>query len=395
MNSSPVRALLLLGLLGAAACQPAPSRDFEGSFAFPRTRPEPREPWKSFDFEARPEAYLNAVYAYVREGNIDAEGLWRMDVQRWFHVPGFDTGAYGRESLQGLTRERSSRPGELHVAQTHCAQNWAVGFYNDVGAHTLGEIASEACAADGDEQRADVQFAEGSVAAKLLFTSATPEDVPYLRGAYQTQAVVHRDRHLHGDPAADAFLCRPETPATDAACSTARAALRLIQLDVAIKDARSTSGWVFGTFVYDGDAEGRSPWERMRPVGLSWGDGLDEQRILASSPFKRLGCEGRLNGPVDSPKGSCMSCHGRASEPYAFDFGPAPACAPAAPAARVASPAPRSFDFSLQVAMGRAQLCAKAAAPAPVAAPAERRSGCACKAEHADAEPAPRADAAS
>jgi hypothetical protein len=50
--------------------------------------------------------------------------------------------------------------------------------------------------------------------------------------------------------------------------------VRLLQVDVAIRDsrARTTTGWVFGTFVYDGNATGETPWDRLVPVGVMWGN---------------------------------------------------------------------------------------------------------------------------
>jgi hypothetical protein len=120
--------------------------------------------------------------------------------------------------------------------------------------------------------------------------------------------------------------------------------IRLIQIDVSVRDERSTTGWLLGTFGYDGNAEGATPWERMVPLGLQWGnnptvtfnetcqgpngpctyDKLTEQWInlqavtdLATPPlhFNHLGFAGRLAGPVDNPKASCMGCHQTAGFP--------------------------------------------------------------------------------
>src|SRR5215467_15221933 len=48
--------------------------------------------------------------------------------------------------------------------------------------------------------------------------------------------------------------------------------VRLMQMDVAAVDNRSPTGWVFGTFAFDSSATDPSPWRRLRPVGLSWGN---------------------------------------------------------------------------------------------------------------------------
>ena len=48
--------------------------------------------------------------------------------------------------------------------------------------------------------------------------------------------------------------------------------IRLIQIDVSVRDDRSTTGWLLGTFGYDGTAKGETPWKRMVPLGLHWGN---------------------------------------------------------------------------------------------------------------------------
>ncbi|MBU1215043.1 MAG: hypothetical protein KKF58_01355, partial [Gammaproteobacteria bacterium] len=111
--------------------------------------------------------------------------------------------------------------------------------------------------------------------------------------------------------------------------------LRLLQVDVAIKDKESKehSGWIFGTFVFDASQKKSNYWENLVPVGLEWGNspkltytefskGLSAyegwvnpymKRLFGSRPPDGLmGYLGRMNGPVDSPLSSCMSCHSRA-----------------------------------------------------------------------------------
>ena len=120
--------------------------------------------------------------------------------------------------------------------------------------------------------------------------------------------------------------------------------IRLIQIDVSVRDDRSTTGWLLGTFGYDGNAKGDTPWKRMVPLGIQWGnnpqvtfaetcsgpdgpcsfDKLTEQWIneqaakdLRKPPlnFNHLGYGGRLAGPVDNPKSSCLGCHQTAGFP--------------------------------------------------------------------------------
>ena len=148
-------------------------------------------------------------------------------------------------------------------------------------------------------------FPEGTVAFKLLLTSASLSQVPFLKGSLEWEADI--DRATNSDP-------RPK--------------LRLLQIDVAVRDRRAdaTTGWVFGTFIYNGDAPGNTIWERMIPVGAMWGndpdrladDGPLEETVInpdARPIMQHLGYKGRLNGPVDNPVSSCMSCHSTAQIP--------------------------------------------------------------------------------
>jgi hypothetical protein len=107
-----------------------------------------------------------------------------------------------------------------------------------------------------------------------------------------------------------------------------------MQMDVAVRDKNAgVTGWVFGTFAFDRTAKDPSPWNRLRPVGLMWGNdpGYTPADQAAHKPFQEaiisdqipayanahLGWAGRLNGPVDNPASACMSCHATAQ--YAID----------------------------------------------------------------------------
>ena len=103
-----------------------------------------------------------------------------------------------------------------------------------------------------------------------------------------------------------------------------------------------STGWIFGTFVYDGSRAGTSPFQKLVPVGLSWSDDGHEKSLLEKQGsfinprlrstvinhellepstgtdwrdrayVRHHGLGGRLNGPVDNLSSSCISCHGRA-----------------------------------------------------------------------------------
>jgi hypothetical protein len=168
-----------------------------------------------------------------------------------------------------------------------------------------------------------IKFPEGTVCFKLLFTDASIDQVPYLKGSVEWQADVNE----RANPAIDdplGKLLRKRKVST----------VRLVQIDIAVRDARanSTTGWVFGTFVYDNKIESSDPWHRMMPIGLAWGNDpgvtptngtLKECWTNVDTPLNGpLGWAGRPNGAVDNRSSSCMSCHSTASNP------PSPALPP-------------------------------------------------------------------
>jgi hypothetical protein len=305
-------------------------------------------------------SYTQQVLDYVKEGQsaaLDDAESWRVRVggeTRWFHMPWM---AYnpkvGREFVHGLTNERTASLSDfvggtgslrkgvspLPLAATRSTptafETWAVGVYNPWGAYAIGRSWGE----DGRPRTASfgaqltpagLPFPEGTVVAKLLFTTATPEVVPYLEGSPTWRA----HRHLVKD---GAFLCE-----------RAPQEVRLVQLDVAVVDLRSPTRWVFGTFAYNGLRRGSSAWERLEPVGLQWGsdpwtfpavprsESLEARQSVLNLDIgtpQHFGCHGRLAGPVDNRLSSCFSCH-------AGSFAP--------PAGQAALPhtAPPIFDFA-------------------------------------------------
>lgn len=287
--------------------------------------------------------YLQQILDYIKQGQDAAlanEIGWRVQVgdeTRWFHVPwmAYDP-TRGREFVHGLTNERTAvisdfigpepdlRKGlnTLPLSATRSTEagfeTWAFGVYNPWGAYAIGR----SWAQDGRPQTvqygsqiipAGLPFPQGTVVAKLLFTTATPDLVPYLKDSPTWQA----DRHLEQD---GKYLCRREPQE-----------VRLVQLDVAVVDARSPTRWVFGTFAYDGTRTGDA-WDRLAPVGLQWGsdpwtfpavpqgDSLAARESVLNLDIgipQHFGCNGRLAGPVDNKLSSCLSCHGGGYAPPA------------------------------------------------------------------------------
>jgi hypothetical protein len=204
-----------------------------------------------------------------------------------------------------MTLERGSRVMELHEGQVTSARNWAVGFYNDLVCFALGTVWKDPTF----PKTKNFAFPDGAYSIKLLFTTASVREVPYLTGSKEWDVAINDDG------------------------STVK--MRLLQVDVAVRDTNADrfTSWLFGTFIYDAYAPGETVWEKLVPVGLMWGNdpGLTsfqyEERSGAPKeswlnpevarkffhlPRHSLGLHGRVNGPVDNPKAACLACHGRA-----------------------------------------------------------------------------------
>lgn len=286
---------------------------FHLSQAYPSRPAVDARPWLAFDPTRQPSQYLAAVLRYFYEGNIRSDVELSFDpalnpVRRWYNAPWQDPGLNGREFVHGLTRERVSRPYELDPHQAKMWNNYAVGFYNSAGGATIGRVWR-------DHGRPDARlahFPEGTVAAKLIFTTADTTDVPYLAGAPTWNAYVYARPNELNPPAGSPRAILP---------------LHLLQIDLAVKDSRvnNTTGWVFGTYVYGGGpgGTGGSGWTNVAAVGEMWGNDpgypgsgpLRQTLINRNVHMLHVGYQGRLNGPIDNQVSSCLSCHATAEVP--------------------------------------------------------------------------------
>jgi hypothetical protein len=292
---------------------------FQLSQDFPRT-PPPAEtlPWAKINFRTNPKAYAMAVRDYIFEGNVnpdDPNAPWVVQnnpVRKWYHAPWMHAGNNGREFIHGLTRELASLPGQIwkNPPQNQRVQNWAVGFYNAPGGYALGQVW---CDPNNPNVTDVVKFPEGTVSGKLLFTGGSTTQVPFVADSVTWTANINTV---------------PTSPTSPRAPQT----VRLLQIDIAVRDRRATAtGWVFGTFIFDPDVESANPWEHMQPVGLQWGNDPTvtptngkpirqswlnpDPTVVRPNLMQHYGWADRLNGPVDNPVSSCMSCHATAGWP--------------------------------------------------------------------------------
>ena len=180
---------------------------FQLSQKYPTTLIDDRDSWGWTKFDPFKEGlsaaekeeqahdYIWAVMRYIQDGNIthgadgsDVEKDWTLcdnKVRNWYHMP-YQTyePLSGREFIHGLTREA---PVTFHLegGKSVATTIWAVGFYNARGALTLGEVWKP----DGTPNvpTDNLAFSEGTVVGKLLFTTATPQDLPFLKNVPKWQ----------------------------------------------------------------------------------------------------------------------------------------------------------------------------------------------------------------
>lgn len=312
---------------------PSGMETFKLSQNYPKTLVVENYPWQSINFEKDPKLYMQTVLNYCLEGNVEVDFKGQENkIRKWYHAPWLhDDEKYlnkeyignGREYIHGLTREFATPKYKIHHQQDAELENWAVGMYNAPGGYTLGQVWQS------PQQSPDPiksNFPEGTVSFKLLFTDADIDKIPFLKNTLEWKANI--------------YLCNPNTDCKNK--TRTDRTVRLLQIDIAIKDKRALkTGWVYGTFMYDGSSGGKTIWERMVPVGLSWGNdsevtkglnqdgafinkGLKESFINASlihskgksddaAYLRYHGLGGRLNGPIDNQVSSCISCHGNAA----------------------------------------------------------------------------------
>lgn len=296
--------------------------------------PSGNRPWQAFD-PRKPEQKLKyalalrnyALTSKVAKSltpNLTADSNYRDPAgggvptaqrnQAWYPAPRMFYGPTNspgtREAAHGMTLERTVRVGELG-GNTRAFQNYAVAYYDARGGRVFQQLWKTGTPGV-DEPRLDkMRFTEGSFVFKLLYSAAKPSDFP--------------DDLLDGSLELD-ILPNPDGP---------KVSVRLMQIDIAVKDKRAgATGWYFATYAYDASASGNSPWRKMKPVGLMWGNDpnglpIEQSWINQAAPayaLAHLGVDGRLNGPVDNPASACMSCHSTAQAPAVAPMLPTGAC---------------------------------------------------------------------
>ena len=275
------------------------------------------------DFRKDWKAYAMSVRDYCFEGNIGASKIeddWRPEnnsVRDWYHIPWLHWGPKGTEGFHGLIFETSVAPFQLAAGQTDTHDIYAITLINNFAGYTLGQMWAEPFNPNPEvtDRRKGGGFPVGAVFCKLLMTTAPVEEVDYLINPLEWHAYTLKDAN---DPGAGREV----------------STVRLLQMDWMVRDPRAdgTTGWVLGTFVYNGHLGQKSPWYNLVPLGVQWGNDpkVTENKITpypatkttinsalketiindsADLPPMHLGWNGRLNGPADLNTSSCMACH--------------------------------------------------------------------------------------
>lgn len=273
--------------------------------------------------------YFYEGMANQNSANPDMNFIAANDTRRyWCNMPWQNLGSYGREAVHGLTRERNLIPSPQmdEFKSPPAGTDWGVGYFNAPACTTVGAVFGTPTNAVSPPNFGNAVFPEGSVAAKILFTTG---DFPAIHNSYTWQANV-----------------------TGAGQSTRSVqAVRHMQLDISIKDSSlpganaQLSNWTMVTFYYDESYNYDTEYKallggadnplstidnlppallKMRPMGIQWGTGQTETLLFTNPLFpigQTNGFQGRLNGPADNPQGSCMSCHATSGTTVAISPG--------------------------------------------------------------------------
>lgn len=282
-------------------------------------------PWKNADVRteagALKLAFILQKYIYENMANQDLKNpdmnfIASKNTSRYFcQTPWLNVGPAGREGIHGMTKERDLKPAETMdvYANATPGSDWGVSFYNSQGCKTINSVYGSVNKPLAQANFKNANFGEGSFSAKLLFTTSNYNEI---KDAYTWHANVSESGSNY----------------------RSIKSVRHIQMDVTVRDSSikgsnpALNNWIMYTWYYDPgfdyDKEyksvlGENPLKKitgipasllkMRPMGVQTGFGkpsTKESIIFAGAQTN--GFEGRLNGPADNSKGSCLSCHATA-----------------------------------------------------------------------------------
>lgn len=309
---------------------------------FPTDKPTETPGFLDIDFKTEPLKYIEAVRDYSFEGNLPHWDPYKNKIRDWYHIPWLHpttpNGGYppngGTEGFHGLIKEAPVSPYQLGPDQKGVDGDYsvyAITLVNDMAGYAMGRMWKDPDNPNLkalDKRYDDGGFPLGTVFAKLLFTDAPKgtDKVDYLENPLTWKAFITEN-----------FWKSDKRVVSD---------VHLLQMDISVRDPRADrsvenpegTGWVFGTFCYNGQLDNENKFLNLVPVGLMWGNdpditenktnpfppiktmvnkNLKETVIFESEdlPPQHLGWNGRLDGPADLNTVSCMACHNAAQYP--------------------------------------------------------------------------------
>lgn len=255
--------------------------------------------------------YVNALKSYVSE---DMQKLlfdysnWNAQTEPWWQSIWLGT---QREAIHGMYVGSEFDAGTL-AEQNINLTTYVYTLYDATSAVTLNRIwgTDLASAENPNLSNSQVaQYEEGSFIVKFAFVTASGEEWSPMQGTATWDIYSNVD---------------PYTGSANPGADTTIQQVYLMQCDLIVKDSEAApeTGWVFSTLVYDKDAPGENAWDKMIPLGATWGgnpdvintdstainapvavnQNLTQNWINMNTPAytrSTLGWDGRLSGPND------------------------------------------------------------------------------------------------
>ena len=347
---------------------------FELNHNYPSKLPKPPAtyPWKKVTKNGlitvkNAEAYVKALKAYVSD---DIRALiydkskpnnpnWYQSI--WLGIE--------REPIHGMYVGSGFPAGTL-TGQTMDLTTYVYTLYDPTAAKTLGDIWGTTFerAMSPVFDKKTTQYAEGSVIVKFSFVTPCGSDWSPMQNTAVWQ--IYAPVNASNGSAKSSSTCK-NNGSNGSATTPVITNVYLMQFDIIVKDsvAAPQTGWVFSTLVYDKDAPGKDAWDKMVPLGATWGGDPDIINLNPSAltpPAKvntklkqnwinlktpeyarsTLAWDGRLSGPNDGAvvtpawagdqyyhKGlstaGCFACHSSAQYPMTSFLLPASTTPPA------------------------------------------------------------------
>lgn len=319
--------------INSALPNPTPSEYvgplFELRHDYPKTLPPAIEfPWRKVTdngpiTQANSLAYVEALKKYVAK---DMRRLiynyqdWKPQKEKWWES--IWLGAE-REPIRGMYVGSGFPAGTL-TDQTLDLTTYVLTMYDERAAKTLGNIwgTNLQGAMNPTFSKEGTQYAEGSVIIKFSFVTPCGADWLPMVGAASWQLYTTLNTS-NGSGLSKSSQCK-NNGSNGNSTTPVITNVYFMQFDIIVKDsvAAPETGWVFSTLVYDKDAQGKDQWDKMIPLGATWGGNPDvintdpsalippvkvnpkltQNWVNPASPryaTVTLGWDGRLSGPND------------------------------------------------------------------------------------------------